>query len=58
MNPIVMPVRDTKLDTEIDLEHVKSINIVWNVVLYVEHKKTWLLKENMWLFENFHVEGD
>ena len=39
MNPIVMPVRDAKLDTEIALEHVKSINIVWNVVLYVEHKK-------------------
>jgi hypothetical protein len=39
MNPIVMPVRDTKLDTEIDLEHVKSINIVWDVVLCVEHNK-------------------
>ena len=39
MNPIVMPFRDTKLDTEIDLEHVKSINIVWNVVLYVENNR-------------------
>ena len=37
MNPIVMPVMDTKLDTEIDLEHVKSINIVWNMV--VERKR-------------------
>jgi len=39
MKPIVMPVRVTKLDTEMDLEHVKFINIVWNVVLYVEHNR-------------------
>lgn len=39
MKPIVMFVRDTKLDTEMDLEHVKSINIVWNVVLWVEHNR-------------------
>ena len=33
MKPIVMPFRGTKLDTEIDHEHVKSMNIVWNVCM-------------------------